>query len=399
MDMAFHPSADLIATSLITGEIKVTAYDRPGADAGASAPSSREVLAVSHHNGACRSLAYGPSGRTIFSGASDCSLVATDAETGKVSWRHDKAHAAAVNVVFSLASDAAAGGEEDAGSAFRGRIATGDEDGVVKLWDVRQKECTHTDDTSTDYVSAMARGAAGKNHLLFTTGDGRLCVMNLRKGKVQFRSDDQEDELLSIAVIKGGKKVVCGSQEGVLVVWTYGQWADRSDGFPGHPQSIEALLKVDEDTLATGSSDGIIRAVSVQPNRLLGVLGAHDDFPVEQLRFSRDRGMIASCSHDSTVRLWDASMLFDEEEGAEDAEGETPRAAGPPTEAEAARKRKAEPSDSDGSDDSDEDGDSGKARRQRRRREEKRAAKKKKLAPKDARKLRPNSMAGFFADL
>lgn len=33
--------------------------------------------------------------------------------------------------------------------------------------------------------------------------------------------------------------------------------------------------------MVTGSSDGIVRVVSIQPNRVLGVLGDHDDFPVE----------------------------------------------------------------------------------------------------------------------
>ncbi len=32
-----------------------------------------------------------------------------------------------------------------------------------------------------------------------------------------------------------------------------------SDRFPGHPDSVEAILKIDEDTVLTGSSDGLIR--------------------------------------------------------------------------------------------------------------------------------------------
>ena len=33
------------------------------------------------------------------------------------------------------------------------------------------------------------------------------------------------------------------------------------------------MLKVDESTVLTGSSDGLIRVVSLMPNRLLGVVG------------------------------------------------------------------------------------------------------------------------------
>lgn len=38
---------------------------------------------------------------------------------------------------------------------------------------------------------------------------------------------------------------------------------------------------MDESTVVTGSSDGLVRVLSIQPNRVLGVLGDHDDFPVE----------------------------------------------------------------------------------------------------------------------
>jgi len=44
---------------------------------------------------------------------------------------------------------------------------------------------------------------------------------------------------------------------------------------------VDCLWKVDESTVVSGSSDGLVRVVSIQPNKVLGVLGDHDDFPVE----------------------------------------------------------------------------------------------------------------------
>ncbi|CAM9940597.1 unnamed protein product, partial [Choristocarpus tenellus] len=56
----------------------------------------------------------------------------------------------------------------------------------------------------------------------------------------------------------------------------------------GHPHSVDTLLKLDEDTVLTGSSDGIIRwvVVSLQPDKFLGLLGDHEDFPVESIEVS-----------------------------------------------------------------------------------------------------------------
>jgi len=121
----------------------------------------------------------------------------------------------------------------------------------------------------------------------------------------------------AVAVCKHGKKVVCGSQSGVLALWSWGYWNDCSDRFPGHPESVDAMVKYDEDTVITGSSDGLLRVINILPNKLIGVVGHHaDDMPVERLVLSADRAVLASMSHDSCVKLWDMSILQDDDSGA-----------------------------------------------------------------------------------
>jgi hypothetical protein len=39
-----------------------------------------------------------------------------------------------------------------------------------------------------------------------------------------------------------------------------------------------------QDTILTGSSDGLMRLCTIGPNKLLGVWGDHDDFPVECMK-------------------------------------------------------------------------------------------------------------------
>lgn len=87
-------------------------------------------------------------------------------------------------------------------------------------------------------------------------------MYDLRKHKVAGKSDELEDELLSVCIIKNGRKVVCGSQDGVLVIFSWDTWGDMSDRFPGHPDSVETMLKIDDDTILTGSCDGIVRSVT-----------------------------------------------------------------------------------------------------------------------------------------
>jgi WD40 repeat protein len=101
-------------------------------------------------------------------------------------------------------------------------------------------------------------------------------------------------------------------------LYTWNDWGDTSDRIIGHPHSIDTIVKINDDLICTGSSDGIIRLVGILPNKFLGVIGDHDDFPIECLRLSHDENLLASSSHDNTVKFWNISYLFEEEENGDD---------------------------------------------------------------------------------
>jgi hypothetical protein len=78
-------------------------------------------------------------------------------------------------------------------------------------------------------------------------------VYDVRYQKVVQRSDEQESELSCIACIKNDKKIVCGTQDGVILIFSWDKWGDCSDRYPGHPQSVDSMLKIDENTILTGT--------------------------------------------------------------------------------------------------------------------------------------------------
>ena len=56
----------------------------------------------------------------------------------------------------------------------------------------------------------------------------------------------------------------------------------------------------------------------IQPNKLLGVIGEHDGYPVEHIALSHDRAFLSSCSHDNTVKFWNVSYLYDSNDDGDD---------------------------------------------------------------------------------
>jgi WD40 repeat protein len=305
-DIAFHPRSDVLAVALVDGTVSLFGVSR------ASAP--KPLASSSPHAASIRSLRFSADGESLLCASADGAVSQLDA-SGAAVWRGGTSGASTpVNVVEPLG----------AGSVF----AAGDESGAVKIWDARAAGGAGarpvTFEKQEDVITALLWDAA-RGTLLAASGDGTLGVYDLRKapGKLAALTAPDGEELLSLAALKGGALAVAGTQDGVLLSWDWGAWGDESRGvggsskrFAGHPESIDALLVVDDDTLVTGSSDGLIRLVTVAPNKLVGIIGEHgdDDDPVERLAWSRDRTIIASTGHDDTVRFWDVAYLFEDDE-------------------------------------------------------------------------------------
>ncbi|GBB92887.1 hypothetical protein RclHR1_04640024 [Rhizophagus clarus] len=292
-DLAFHPSENIIATGLITGEVFCHRYTVNNTN------ENINVMSIRPHKKSCRGLEFNHDGTSLFSVSKDKSIQSINLETGKVFVKKVDSHDYPINRILRLNETT---------------LATGDDNGIIKLWDIRNGNEIMKYSEHLDFISDFAFRLDTKT-LLSTSGDGTLSVYDIRRPDLVAMSDNQDDELLSIAVVKDGRKVVVGTQEGIVNLYTWNDWGDSSDRIIGHPQSIDTLVKINDDLICTGSSDGIIRLVGILPNKFLGVIGDHDDFPIECLRLSHDEILLASSSHDNTVKFWNIRYLFEEENG------------------------------------------------------------------------------------
>ncbi|KAH9729266.1 WD repeat-containing protein 55 [Citrus sinensis] len=256
----FHPSDQLVAAALITGDLHLYRYN-------ADSPPQK-LLDLHAHEESCRAVRFVNGGQAMLTGSTDRSILATDVETGATIARLEDSHEDAIYSLINVTEST---------------VASGDDQGCIKVWDTRQRTLCNSFDAHEEYVSDMTF-AADAMKLLGTSGDGTLSVCNLRKNTVQTRSEFSEEELTSVVLMKNGRKVVCGSQSGTVLLYSWGYFKDCSDRFVGlSPNSVDALLKLDEDRVITGSENGLISLVGILPNRIIQPIAEHSEYPIESL--------------------------------------------------------------------------------------------------------------------
>ncbi|TFK78435.1 WD40 repeat-like protein [Polyporus arcularius HHB13444] len=307
-DLAFHPDRSLVFAGLLTGIVKAFSYDEQG--------NHEEKFSVRPTKRSCRTLAVSADGSQLWAAGKAKAIHTIDVETGEVVETRAAAHDVTINRMKRLQPHL---------------LASGDDDGVIKLWDPRKPDAVRKYTHHFDFISDFMY-LNDKKQLVATSGDGTLSVMDIRSKKMEpvAQSEDQEDELLSILPIKGGQKIVVGTQIGILSIFNRKSgWGDCVDRIPGHPASIDALCAIpsrypnSQSTILTGSSDGILRAVQLFPTKLLGVVADHGEFPIERIAvdMNGEGRWVGSVGHEEVLKLTDLQEIFEdggEEDGDED---------------------------------------------------------------------------------
>ena len=123
------------------------------------------------HQDSCRSVSFTADGRLLLTASADKSVLVVDFASGKPVARLREAHDAALSRVTGLSP---------------WTFCSAADSGQIRLWDARQQAAVCTEQAHTDFVTDMSFEGR-RQCLLSVSGDGTLCVYDLRANKVRQR--------------------------------------------------------------------------------------------------------------------------------------------------------------------------------------------------------------------
>ncbi|XP_046488094.1 WD repeat-containing protein 55 homolog [Neodiprion pinetum] len=285
-DISFHPANNLIALACMSGDVLLYRYTNEATDL---------VSTLELHIKACRDVEFSEDGKILLSTAKDKSILLTDVETENLTRLYENSHEDPVSTLTVIDENL---------------FATGDDNGTVKLWDMRQKGDLPLFSLKEmeDYVSAMVT-TSEKKYLACASGDGSLTTLNMTARRMHVQSEEYEQELTCLGLFKSETKLLAGDSKGRMYVFKWGEFGLHSDEFPSvTKKSMNCMVPLTENIVVTAGEDGILRATNLFPYHHLGIVGQHS-MSVEGTDISNDGTLIASTSYDNDVKFWNVEYF------------------------------------------------------------------------------------------
>lgn len=186
-------------------------------------------------------------------------------------------------------------------------IASGSDDGTIKVWNLKTGQLIRALTGHTDTIWALAISPNGQTLASSSaTNDGSLKLWNLKTGKV-IRTIKQDWYVKSLAFSPDGERLAIGSWNTTARNAEIEVWNARTGkliySFQGSPQSnLMVAFSPDGKTLASGNEDSTIQLWDVRAGKPIRTLNNGE--AVRAIAFGRDSKTLVSESYNQIVKIW-----------------------------------------------------------------------------------------------
>ena len=187
------------------------------------------------------------------------------------------------------------------------RVATGDDNGRIIIWDVGTSERIRVLKGHGDWVVGLALSPDGKQ-LASASVDLTARLWDLDTGKTVRTLQGHTWYLNCVAFSPHGKRLITGADDMTARVWD-SQTGKELLTLRGHKDwVVRAAYSPDGKWLATGSGDHTARIWNASTGKEVHTIAAHTD-TVSGLAFSPDGKLLATAGQDNKIRLWAVSSF------------------------------------------------------------------------------------------
>jgi WD40 repeat protein len=183
-------------------------------------------------------------------------------------------------------------------------LATGREDGAIKLWNLQTGTLKTTLKGHLSAVSTLALSRDGKT-LASGSADETIKVWNLSTGQPIRTLSGKSKGIKTVAISPDSQTLASGDAVGTIEIWNLSN-GERLNTFPGHQIWVTSLaISQDGQTLVSSSTDKTIKLWELTTGALVKTLTSTNSKPVTSVAISPNGQTIASGDAGGTIQLWD----------------------------------------------------------------------------------------------